>query len=109
MWRRIFSSARSSISRSSVPKSAPGTGTWAIRSGKPANRLIVICGRSVSIHFEVEELGGALVEQQRDLAGRAVTVLRDVQIGDALLLAVLVVVIVPVDEHHEVGVLLDGA
>ena len=39
----------------------------------------------------------------------AVAVLGDDQVGDPLALGLLVVVLVAVDEHHEVGVLLDRA
>src|SRR4051812_35063285 len=93
---------------------APGTGTSSIRSGKPGNRRtggfatsVIQPARSISIHFEVKELGGPLVEQQRDLPGRAVAMLGDVDLGDALLLAVFVVIIVAVDEHHKICVLFN--
>jgi biotin operon repressor len=55
------------------------------------------------------ELGERLQEGQLAGARRAVALLADDDLGDAGLLGVLVVVVVAVDEHDDVGVLLDGA
>ena len=60
---------------------------------------------------DVRELREPRQERQLDVRARGpVAVLGDVDLGDALLLGRLgVVVLVAVDEHHEVGVLLDLA
>src|ERR1700761_5341693 len=57
----------------------------------------------------VGELGVLLLEGQDDLADGAVAVLGDDDVGLALPLGVLVVVLVAVDEHDQVGVLLNLA
>ena len=65
-------------------------------------------GRSAAA--QVGELRVPLEERQLDRAGRPVAVLGEDQLGDALRVRLLaVVVLVAVDEHHEVGVLLDRA
>ena len=56
------------------------------------------------------ELGDAVDERQLDGTRRAVTLLADDDLGHTGFLAgVLGVVLVAVDEHDDVGVLLDGA
>ena len=58
---------------------------------------------------EVGELRVPLQERELLGADRAVAVLREDHLGEAPILRVLVVVLVAVEEHHEVGVLLDRA
>ena len=61
----------------------------------------------VALAGVVQELRVLLLERERDFADRAVAVLGDDQVGLAGALGVLVVVLVAVDEHHQVGVLLE--
>src|ERR1700683_180840 len=68
----------------------------------PLHRLLRIALAGV-----VHELRVLLLEGQRDFADRPVAVLGDDQIGLSGTLGVLVVVLVAVDEHHQVGVLLE--
>src|SRR6266498_3317291 len=59
---------------------------------------------------QVLETGEPALERQLDVADGAVALLADDDLGDAGLLGlVLVVDLVAVDEHDDVGVLLDGA
>ncbi len=58
---------------------------------------------------QVVELGVAAPEGELHPVRGAVAVLGDVDLGDALLLGVVVVVVVAVEHQHQVGVLLDGA
>src|SRR2546421_10086354 len=58
---------------------------------------------------QVCELCVSLQERELDPVGRPVPVLGEDHLGQALLVGVLVVVLVAVDEHDEVGVLLDRA
>src|SRR3954453_19862033 len=59
---------------------------------------------------QVGELGVALLERELLDAGGAAAVLREEQLGDAGGVGLFrVVVLVAVDEHHQVGVLLDRA
>ena len=53
--------------------------------------------------------GILLLEGEHDLADRPVAVLGDDDVGLAGALGVLLVVLLAVDEHHQVGVLLDLA
>src|SRR5439155_1813859 len=55
---------------------------------------------------EFGELSEALQERELDHARRPVAVLREVDLGQPLLVGLLVVVLVAVDEHDEIGVLL---
>ncbi len=71
---------------------------WAVREDRHC------ANRSPGV---AEELGVLLLEGQRDFADRPVAVLGDDQVGLARTLGVLVVVLVAVDEHHQVGVLLE--
>src|SRR5690606_5014093 len=59
--------------------------------------------------LEVGKARRAIEEAQVDRANGTVPVLGDDELGDALLVGVLIVVLVAVDEHHDVGVLLDRA
>ncbi len=61
----------------------------------------------VALAGVVHELRVLLLEGQRDFADRAVAVLGDDQVRLAGALGLLVVVLVAVDEHHQVGVLLE--
>src|SRR6266516_1597314 len=54
--------------------------------------------RSFAKRLEVDEFCRAFIEEQRDLSDRSVPMLGDVNLGDALLLGVLVVSVVAVDE-----------
>src|SRR5215207_4690470 len=67
--------------------------------------------RDVPLHAAGEggELGVLLHPGELDLAGGAVTVLADDDLGDALVVGFGVVVLVAVEEHHHVCVLLYGA
>src|SRR4051812_15461433 len=58
---------------------------------------------------QVRELRVALEERELLRSGRSVAVLRQDDLGETLLIGLLVVVLVAVDEHDEVGVLLDRA
>src|SRR5947208_3171557 len=58
---------------------------------------------------EVHEAGAALHEQQGHHAGRAIAVLGDVEVRNALALRLLVVDVLAVDEEDHVCVLLDAA
>src|SRR4051794_24658147 len=58
---------------------------------------------------DVRELRIALQERELELARRAVSVLGDDDLRNALALGIRVVVLVAVDEHHQVGVLFDLA
>src|SRR5680860_167977 len=60
------------------------------------------------VRLHVGEARVALDEGQLGLADGTVPLLADDDLGDALVGAVLVVDLVPVDEEDEVGVLLDG-
>src|SRR5690606_20675278 len=64
---------------------------------------------SDAVAGQVVEAGVLAEELQLHGAGRAVTLLADDDLGQALVRRVLVVVLVAVDEHDDVGVLLDGA
>src|SRR5581483_11645530 len=62
----------------------------------------------VALAGVVHELRVLLLKGERDVADRAVAVLGDQQVGLAGPLALLFrVVLLAVDEHHEVGVLLE--
>ena len=63
---------------------------------------------SVVLWREVGELRVPLQEGELLGADRAVAVLGEDHLGQALILGVLVVVLVAVEEHHEVRVLLDA-
>src|SRR4051794_8222467 len=56
---------------------------------------------------EIRELRVALEERELHRVGRAVPVLGEDHLGEALAVRLLVVVLVPVDEGDEIGVLLD--
>src|SRR5581483_607749 len=57
----------------------------------------------------VHELRVLLLEGEHDIAYRPIAVLGDDQVGLARTLGLRLVVLLAVDEHHEVGVLLDCA
>src|SRR4051794_30799327 len=59
--------------------------------------------------LEVDKPRAPIQEEERHDAGRAVPVLRDVQVRDPLPLAVPVVRVLTVDEQHHVRILLDTA
>src|SRR5436190_15823354 len=61
----------------------------------------------VRLWLVVEELGDVVAEDELEVADGAVALLADDDLGDALLLGVLVVDLVTVDECHEIGILLD--
>ena len=71
-----------------------------------SDRSGCLSGRA-STAREVHELGVALEEREHDVADRPVAVLGDDHVGLARALGVAVVVLVAVDEHDDVGVLLD--
>src|SRR3954454_6005178 len=73
---------------------------WRGRGGRPS-------GRPSVRRRQVGELRVALEEGELDRVRRAVAVLGQVHLGEALLVGLVVVVLVAVDEHHQVGVLLD--
>src|SRR6218665_3189661 len=58
---------------------------------------------------QVLEARLVLLEEQLDRAGRAIALLADDDFGHVRLLALFFLVVVAVDEHDDVGILLDGA
>src|SRR5205085_3314507 len=70
-------------------------------------RLLVVAPAILHLRLVVEELGDVVAEDELEVADGAVALLADDDLGDALLLGILVVDLVAVDEGHEVGVLLD--
>lgn len=59
------------------------------------------------VAFEVLKAGCARLEAERNDTERAIAVLSDVDLGNTLLVGVFVVQFFAIDEHHDVGVLLD--
>src|SRR4051812_14529665 len=82
---------------SSVRKPEPS------QCGQASTALVVVVG---DVGHEARVV---LLERQLDGPEPAVAVLGDDQVRDPLALGLLVVVLVAVDEHHQVGVLLDRA
>src|ERR1700728_3757292 len=109
-WKRTTAPARSASRSVILP--FPSSPHWA-----PTMTIPGIAGSvyeagtevllRVALAGVVEELRVLLLERQRDFADGAVAVLGDDQVGLAGALGVLVVVLVAVDEHHQVGVLLE--
>src|SRR5215216_1585385 len=99
----------------SSPHWAPTTTSPGTSSQSPSRRssLYAVSGsrHSAEVTFAVHvgELRIATEERQHELADRAVPVLRDDDVRLARTLGVAVVVLVAVDEHDDVGVLLDLA
>src|SRR5690349_1959734 len=62
----------------------------------------------IRLRLVVEELGDVVAEDELEIADGAVALLGDDDLGDALLLRLLVVHLVAIDERDEIGVLLDG-
>src|SRR3954470_2263825 len=77
--------------------------------GIPAGRKFLRRRQVLRLRLVVEELGDVVAEDELEVADRAVALLADDDLGDPLLLGVLVVDLVAIDEGHEIGVLLDGA
>src|SRR5450759_3979603 len=115
----VASSTRNPLPSQSPSGHAPGsceparlmrsafTGALSLARRSSAKRRI---SRRVAVLTRVvHELRVLLLEGERDRADRSVSVLGDDQVGLAHALGVLVVVLVAVDEHDEVGVLLEVA
>src|SRR5579875_3811744 len=61
----------------------------------------------LSINLEVSEARDLFHEVQRDGAGRTVTMLSDVNLGDTSVLGFGIVNFVSIDKHDYIGILLD--
>src|SRR5215207_213034 len=74
-------------------------------------RAMASPSRSISglVYRKIQELGGAFQEQELDLAGRPIAVLGDDDVGDAFLIGVRVVLLVAINEQHDVCILLERA
>src|SRR6187551_1871782 len=115
--------SRSSASDpSTVAPTYPRLGSWSAAHASHTARKLVARGGMQTVcsvitpcwlttpllrSRQIRELRVALEERELDAVGRAVAVLGHVHLGDPLLVGLVVVVLVAVDEHHEVGVLLD--
>src|SRR5439155_7156348 len=84
-------------------RTPPSTPTQSTRSTPPAPSS----RPSSPSRSQIREFRVALQEREPLDAGRSVAVLGEDDLGEALLVGLLVVVLVAVDEHNEVGVLLD--
>src|SRR5919202_6163017 len=123
----MTTSARSASRSVTLP--LPSSPHWAPTTTSPGTscRLLSVCVRAaagtsrvdavrggrrsveVALPVHVGELRVTAQERQHDVADGTVAVLGDDDVGLARALRVAVVVLVPVDEHHQVGVLLDLA
>ncbi len=98
--------ARRKAPRSARHAVALGLETGRVRGEPTVCRPVAIAPSA----RQVGELRVALQERELDRVGRAVAVLGEDHLGQALLVGLLrVVVLVAVDEHDQVGVLLDRA
>src|ERR1017187_1852936 len=109
-WKRTTAPARSASRSVIFP--FPSSPHWAPTMTIPGIATEVYEGRAIrllriALPGVVQELRVLLLEGERDFADRPVAVLGDDQVGHAGALGVLVVVLVAVDEHHQVGVLLE--
>src|SRR5438105_2103807 len=68
----------------------------------------VLRRRVIRRRLVVEELRDVVSEDELEIADRAIALLADDDLGDALLLGVLVVNLIAIDEADHVSVLLDG-
>src|SRR5215475_7298611 len=112
--RRCSSQTSSAARHSSQYRSAgnvcPRRTTCSVSNSRPQPRQRAATGPALLL--EAGELGIAADEGDVEVPDRAVAVLGDDHLGDPLLAVVgvvAVVVLLAVEEHHEVGVLLDGA
>src|SRR5271155_2415572 len=100
-WKRTTAPARSASRSVIFP--LPSSPHWAPTMTIPGMPSGVYEGLlCVALAGVIQELRVLLLERQRDFADRPVAMLGDDQIGLAGALGVLVVVLVAVDEHHEV-------
>src|SRR3954462_12890949 len=107
-WKRTTTSACSA--RRSMTLPLPSSPHWAPTITVPGISLESVGGgERLRRAREAEEARVLALEGQRDVAKAAVAVLGDDEVGLARAVGVLVVVLVAVDEHDEVGVLLDLA
>src|SRR6185437_15082386 len=101
------SAARHSSQKRSAGNFWPRRTTCSVSNSRPQPRHF-----AVSLVGKARELCVLADERDLEVAGRPVAVLGDDHLGDALVAVVglvAVVVLLPVEEHHEVGVLLDRA
>ena len=103
MYSISLSSAKSSIKLSASLKNKLGNTVARSRpSGKPSNGFI-----NYPADDKPESAKRVCDEKDRNLARSPVPVLRQDNVSDVLLIGIRLIQLFPMNEHHDIGILLD--
>src|SRR6266567_9480333 len=79
------------------------SGSLTITRSRIGQDLHLFIGDEIGARFVVEEFGDVVSKDQLEITDRTVALLSDDDLGDPLLLGVLVVDLIAIDERNEVG------